>query len=241
MYAWILPIIIAIIFIIIFMFRKPERITDDANKFKVYVFDSKKPGPTVLIVSGVHGNERAGPIYLTQLINTGYFRPNKGKLIIAPIVNKWGFDNNTRYKRGIINTDINRNFTEYGGKDSYSNEMIELAKEANIILDFHEGWGYHLKDSNSVGSTLSPTKELMSDANKIANDINNTIAIPYKKFIVRDRDSCDLTGTFACYCDMNNKAYMLIETSGQNDIEPLEVRANQIKIIIDNIVNKYLM
>ena len=41
------------------------------------------------------------------------------------------------------------------------------------------------------------------------------------------------------YANEKNKAYMLIETSGQNNIQPLDIRVSQNITIITYILKKY--
>lgn len=45
-----------------------------------------------------------------------------------------------------------------------------------------------------------------------------------------------ILNTLDYYCNSINKNYILIETSGQNNIQPLETRINQIMLVIDTIV-----
>ena len=50
---------------------------------------------------------------------------------------------------------------------------------------------------------------------------------------------CNIESSFGCYNYKNNKKYILIETSGQNNIQKMEVRKNQVKIVIDTVLDYF--
>ena len=72
-----------------------------------YTLDSNKPGPTILIVAGTHGNEPAASTYFTNLIKSKYI-PESGKMIIIPRVNNCALKINMRSVPLI--GDINRKY-----------------------------------------------------------------------------------------------------------------------------------
>lgn len=190
----------------------------------------------LLIISGVHGNERAGPYTLNDLIKKKYFENKNFKTItIIPIVNIFGYKYNTRYQNDIFNPDINRLF--YNETNApLAKLIIDQVKKSDIILDFHEGYDYYLQDKNSIGSTISTTED-----SKVAKDIikilNESIRDKKKSFTLL-RKNCNIKNSLQCfmYTHYPDKLYMLIETTGQNEIQPMDVRYNQIKIILDGIL-----
>jgi hypothetical protein len=72
---------------------------------KLYIIDSGKPGPVVMIVGGVHGNERAG---YTAAAKVKDWNIKKGTLLVLPKANVMAVDKKVRYlsKQG----DLNRKF-----------------------------------------------------------------------------------------------------------------------------------
>lgn len=209
-----------------------------------YDFLNANQKANIVIISGVHGNENSGCITLSELIKNGYF-DQMSKLLkinirVVPCINKLGLKNNTRYIPNLKFPDINRNFHERGA-EPISNSILELIKGADLILDFHDGWGYHLINMNSVGSTLSPTNELKTKALSIlaVNELNQKIINLQKKFVSINRISCDIPGTLSCYCEKNKIPYILTETTGQNNIQPIEIRSDQIFTIINTILNSF--
>jgi hypothetical protein len=110
----------------------------------------------------------------------------------------------------------------------------------DLILDFHEGWGFHKINPTSIGSTVTVSKNMKELGNIIINNLNKIIKKEDYKFILLD-DICDIDSTLGCYSNNNNMNYILVETTGQNDIQPLEIRHAQIKNVIDTVLNHMMI
>lgn len=107
----------------------------------VIIERSKKPGPTVLITAGIHGDEINGVEIVRQIIAKGINKPKKGTIICIPVINVFGFIHMDReFPDG---RDLNRVFP--GGKTGslasrVANKlMTEIVPHADLILDFHTG------------------------------------------------------------------------------------------------------
>lgn len=191
----------------------------------------------LFILASVHGNEPAGHVALDQMMNSGEMNTlaNNNNLFIRVInnPNPFGLRYGTRWQPNPTKPDINRNFSG-NGDDSVTQSILTLSKGFDLILDFHEGWGFYSDKNGSVGSTLAPTSTQLAEqvAVNAVNLINTKITDPRKKFVVRDRDSCEITTTFACNQENINQPYILIETSGQNDIQPINIRVDQVHDVI---------
>lgn len=100
-----------------------------------------KPGPTVLITAGIHGDEINGVEIVRQLIAKKINKPKKGTIICIPILNVFGFLSMSRqFPDGH---DLNRVFpgTKKGSLASrvahqFTNEVLH---HADYCLDFHTG------------------------------------------------------------------------------------------------------
>jgi hypothetical protein len=219
------------------------------QNLEMYDIKGSQPGPFICLVAGTHGNEPAGTLALRQMMQNGEFTVQKGHLRIIPCVNSWGIQNNVRYQSpgGIFSStgDVNRNYNSEGGTDPISDQVINLVAGADLVIDFHEGWGYHRCQPTSVGSSLSPTDfspapELAAQmVDKLNTDIaanpppGKTAVNPdCKKFMVLGQESCTIQSTLACHMQKNNRAYILVETTGQEDIQPPEVRMSQVKSVV---------
>jgi predicted deacylase len=102
---------------------------------------ARKDGPTLLLLAGIHGNEVNGVEIVRQLITKKYTKPQFGTIICIPVVNVFGFLNQTReFPDG---RDLNRVFP--GSKKGslaarYANKiMLEIVPHVDYCMDFHTG------------------------------------------------------------------------------------------------------
>ena len=189
----------------------------------------------ICFIAGVHGNEPAASLLLYDLLKTDYFnRMATEKRIfirVLPGVNEFGLSLHSRYQNSFMNPDINRTFVD-DGLDHIAKEIIRLTKDMDLIIDFHEGWGFHLIQPRSLGSTLTLTEGSRPLGELLITNLNKTISNEKHKFVIVDR-MCEIPEALSCYSNRHGKQYILVETSGQNDIQSIVVRQKQIKIILD--------
>jgi len=107
----------------------------------IIVERAKVSGPTILITGGIHGDEINGVEIVRQIVANGYNKPKKGMVICIPVVNIFGFLNQTReFPDG---RDLNRVFpgTKRGSLASIFayHLMKEIVPLADYCLDFHTG------------------------------------------------------------------------------------------------------
>ncbi|SNR64781.1 hypothetical protein SAMN04488009_2954 [Maribacter sedimenticola] len=107
----------------------------------VIIERGKKDGPTLLITGGIHGNEINGVEIVRQIVSKKYNRPTYGMVICIPVVNIFGFLNQTRqFPDG---RDLNRVFPGSLRGSLASRFAYHLVKDiAPIIdccIDFHTG------------------------------------------------------------------------------------------------------
>ena len=208
------------------------------KKIQIYKNTISKENINVLLIGGTHGNEPAGSYALMTFKET----INKFKnlnITIIPKANKCGLKINTRYlPHRLFNRDLNRNYKEsnYLTPSIEQNIYNEVIKN-DIIIDLHEGYDFYKLNKRSIGSTIfNNDKRLRDICIEITQDLNNNINDEYRKFtylqeIVHNNNSMHLL------CNKLNKTYILVETSGQNNIQPLHTRVNQQLFIINKIMN----
>lgn len=194
---------------------------------------------TILIIGATHGNEPAGYHIIKTLmnkLNIGDMQLQNCKLILVPLVNNCGYKTDSRYN--YLLNDINRN---YKSNNIINKKIIELSEKADFIIDFHEGWGFHKINKDSLGSSIGLTEfndtEIIK--NKILQNLNVNIQEEIKQFVHIDPKINDFDGTLSQYTKNNNKKYILIELAGQNDVQPMEIRVSQGLNVIDTILNFY--
>jgi hypothetical protein len=234
---------IIIIIIIIYILY----IGNNCTSTKIFEINSNNPGPVVLIVAGTHGNEPAASYYFSRLIKDK-IKINRGKFIIIPRVNDCAL------KLGLRSTpligDINRKYSYEltktnrinGETNRINKQIMDIIKlnRIDFVLDFHEGYDFHNYNSNSLGSTITYTNDKTGKAKKIGKKIidklNNTITDDKKKFTLLDYNYKPIEGTLLEYLSRLNISGILIETSGQNNIQPLDIRIKQIELIFNTFI-----
>ena len=212
---------------------------------------------TLLLIGGIHGNEQSGSIFLIGLkkeLDNNKIDLKNTRIILLPYVNKCGLLMNLRNL--LFFTDINRNFTD-NTKSTINIKILKYVKmitEADLIIDIHDGYDYHRINHNSIGSTLyASTPYALDFINAVYEPLNKTIDDPKKKFklltydrdlISRDIDRYSLMqkieGTLDYYTYMNKINYILIELTGQKNIQPIELRMSQLGTIFSEIFKKLL-
>lgn len=194
-----------------------------------------RPKKTLLLIAGTHGNEISGSVYFEK--NLKYYKDYvyEYNLTIIPKVNDWGIRNRIRYlPKFPVLTDINRIY--YTDKDhDFVKGYIKYINNANLVVDFHDAWGFQSVD-DSVGSGLYPNFVGDSEyySKRMVNNLNKNIDAQYMKFVSKQLD--DVYGTLHNYCKHNKIPYILVETSGQNDVLPLETRLLQIDVLVNTLL-----
>ncbi len=155
---------------------------------ELYIIDSGKPGPVVMIVGGIHGSETAG---YTAAAKVTDWQIDQGTLLVLHEANKLAIDKNTRYVSG--EGDLNRDFPQSSTENAdntLSRAIWSALKKHDVdwLMDMHEGIDYSKASSCSVGQSLiyypeSSTKYL---AGKIVAGLNKNISTSYKKFSLLD-------------------------------------------------------
>lgn len=129
------------VLVIIFAFKptEPETImTGTRVETEVYINDSGKEGPVLLVIAGIHGNEEAGVMAAEEIIG---LKPKRGKLIVIPAANKPAYENDVRTMYDMY--DLNRHFpgNESGNiTEQLAFKIMDIIREhrPDIILDLHE-------------------------------------------------------------------------------------------------------
>ncbi|MRX64243.1 succinylglutamate desuccinylase/aspartoacylase family protein [Maribacter luteus] len=107
----------------------------------VYVFNAKKPGPTLLVQAGLHGDEVNGIEIVRRMLHENCFAIDKGAVIAVPILNVFGF---IHFSRDVPDgKDVNRSFP--GAKSgSMASRMAyhyasQILHQIDFAIDLHTG------------------------------------------------------------------------------------------------------
>ena len=107
----------------------------------VHVHRGKKPGPTLLLTAGIHGDELIGVEILRRLLQSKRLRSVRGTLIVVPVVCMPAFLSRTRYLPD--RRDLNRLFPgspdgSLGGRLAATFAQ-EVVTKCDYAIDFHTG------------------------------------------------------------------------------------------------------
>ncbi len=188
-----------------------------------YIYTSPNPGPAVMVVGGIHGNEPAGAKAAQKFCDAQLL---KGTLIVIPRANETALQQDIRT---LPETgDLNRS---YPGKEKGTPAeqltfgIVKLMKQYKVamVLDLHEGYAFNYENKKSVGESILPGKDDQSMllAMDAMEDINKTIKEPKKQFTILGNP---IKGSTAWYANTVLKVpAFTIETSNK---QPLEDRTN---------------
>ena len=107
----------------------------------VYVFNAKKPGPTLLIQAGLHGDEINGIEIVRRMMQEKRFKISKGAVVAVPILNIFGF---IHFSRDVPDgKDVNRSFpgTKSGSMASRIayHYVSQIMHQMDFAIDMHTG------------------------------------------------------------------------------------------------------
>jgi predicted deacylase len=109
---------------------------------RAHVFRSFRPGPTVLFIGGVHGDEINGVEILRRSLRQNVFdQLTAGTVVVVPLLNVYGFNN---FSRDVPDgKDVNRSFPGNATGSLASRIAAGLSKnllaKCDLAVDFHTG------------------------------------------------------------------------------------------------------
>jgi uncharacterized protein len=107
----------------------------------IRVYRAKKDGPVLLLTAGLHGDELNGTELLRRMIRDKSIIPDIGTVIVIPLVNIYGFLQNSRDLPD--GKDLNRSFPgslrgSLAQRVAYA-IMNEIVPQIDFGIDFHTG------------------------------------------------------------------------------------------------------
>ena len=104
--------------------------------FKIY---GKKPGPTLMLIGGIQGNEPGGFLSADLYADMSL---EKGNLIVVPRANFYSIIMNERGPNGDMNRKFAHEENEYTMEDKIVTILKKLIAESDYLLNLHDGAGY---------------------------------------------------------------------------------------------------
>jgi len=207
---------------------------------EIAVVESGTPGPTVLVIGGIHGNELAGVEAAKRIAEWKILR---GRLLIIAEANPDALKAQKRLIPGVDKdeADLNRNFhLGPNGCQPIGHVAAQLWKivseqSPDWLVDLHESVNFRKVDKQSVGNTVivCPNDQTVAVVEKLLDAVNNTIADDTKKYVMLQPPA---KGSLARAAAETLKAHaMLIETTRR---EPLETRVSQHCLLVGRLLRE---
>ncbi len=103
-------------------------------------FHSEFPGPRLLVLGAVHGNEKCGTTAINRIIpefESGRMALKNGHITLIPICNPRAYEKDVRF----IERNLNRNLVPFPMPDTYEatlgNILIPYLEHCDVLLDLH--------------------------------------------------------------------------------------------------------
>ncbi len=198
----------------------------------VYVQEGKEPGPTVLVVGGMHGDEPAGARAAGEIAQWPIAR---GKLVVLPRANEAALKARRRLSPEGDDRDLNRDFPQSAGEEAQGDLakaiwQFAAALKPDWLLDLHESHGFRQQLKSSNGSTIirDTQRATRTKAQAMLDAVNATIEEADHKFVILRgpvkggiaRAASDLLGTHA----------VILETTTTK--QPLDLRVRQHQLMV---------
>ncbi|MCC9042297.1 succinylglutamate desuccinylase/aspartoacylase family protein [Myroides sp. M-43] len=175
-------------------------------KIPVIVSRAKLDGPTVLLSAGLHGDELNGVDIVRQIVHKGMNVPKRGTIICIPVINIFGFINQTReFPDG---RDMNRVFP--GSKTGslagrFAHYLVTyILPHVDYAIDFHAGGASRF---NAPQIRITPENAELEELATIFNP-------PFLLY------SAQISGSFRNACAKKGIKMLLFEGGKSLDINP---------------------
>lgn len=197
--------------------REPEDtiLTGTPHETPVYVVEGAGPGPTGLIVGGMHGDERSGYSAAERLLDWSL---SAGRLVVLPRANRVAIERNTRQGE---HGDLNRNFPP--GREPptpLARAIWSLVDrhDPDVVADLHSSTGIYGVHAEFVGQAVFPTEAGDARAHAAAVvDRANERTVPWYMPLHDYRTGNSLSGTAPLFVhkvggDLGSPGY-IVETT----------------------------
>lgn len=188
-----------------------------------------EPGPTVVLVGGVHGDEPAGARAARQVASWTLVR---GRLVVVERANVRALEAGRRTTPGLPEgrRDLNRQFPPAADAEPLVRDLWELVREERpaVLVDLHEGFDFHRENPASVGSSVIASAAARSVARPMVEALDATVELPSRRFAVLGPP---IGGSLArAAADRLGVPSMIVETTTRGQSLPFRVRQHRLAV-----------
>ena len=176
-------------------------------------FSGTKPGPHLLVLGAVHGNETCGPVASGRF--STHFRGRKcGSAADGSPSFPWPIPKPSRCGNAPPSRDLNRSFGPIAqpepGADSFVNTLCETMRDCDVLLDIHS-----FKAQGSPFLYVGPEKPTtLEPFNLSTEELNFAKALGVQRMVY---------GWLAAYDRFVTEQEALIQQLGQGKVRPEDV------------------
>ena len=146
------------------------------STLRVHQYAGLQPGPRLLILGAVHGNEICGTRALERLIaeiDSGALRIARGTLTLVPITNPLAYQLKQRQGDRNLNRNLGPKSTPADFEDHIANALCPLLDAHEVLLDLHSfhtgGQPFVMLGPRDNGGTLEPFAHAEAEARLVAH------------------------------------------------------------------------
>lgn len=181
------------------------------SKLDVVRFMAEKPGPKVLILGAVHGNEPAGTkaaIKVIEFLNSKTL--NKGLVTFVPVCNPAAKQHDVRFIKDNLNRILNVHLSANTLEKDYANQICKLIDNHDYVLDLHST---HLKGDLPTVFNDFVDDETTAWSNNLGVE---TIITSWRDMLDNSEAPADFSDT-VYYAHKQGKKALLVEAGYHND------------------------
>ena len=201
-------------------------------EFTLHKLESDNPGPTLLIIGGIQGDEPGGFTAASMLVTD--YKVSKGQIWVVPNLN---FESIIKRSRGV-HGDMNRKFSTIPSSDPEFQTVEKIKSiirhpDVDMVLNLHDGSGFYNpeyidKDENPKrwGQSVVIDQSIIEadrygDIERIANTaihkINRSLSSSKQKFFVKNTHTSqgneEMAKTLTYFAIQHGKPVMGLEAS----------------------------
>ena len=218
--------------LVFLFFIGSQVVLSEPLRFSLHKIESGIPGPTLLVIGGIQGDEPGGFTAASMLVTN--YKVEKGSVWVVPNLN---FESIIKRSRGI-HGDMNRKFNTLSKKDPEFEEVqkikkIILSDDVDVILNLHDGSGFYKK--KYINKMHNPSRwgqsiiidqkvldakrfgELSDIANSVQKYINNKLRNSKKFFYVKNTETkkgdIEMEKSLTYFAIKNNRPAFAVEAS----------------------------
>ena len=138
----------------------------------VHIIRAQKPGPVLLLMAGMHGDEVNGIETIRRLLRRDLLQPTRGSIVAIPILNIYGFLN---FSREVPDgKDVNRSFPGHPRGSLASRVAHRFMREVMPLVDF--GIDFH---TGGAARANYPQLRCVLGEDAVTDDLATAFAAPF--------------------------------------------------------------